>query len=240
MPSLQGHRFLVTGASRGLGRGLVRSLLSQGASVLAMARSRADLDRLEAERSQDPLANGSLLLHTGSILDLQELEQAVRRMRQLFGGLDMLIANAAVHGPRTEFRDAPAEQWEDAVVSNIFGLSRSCRACIPALADSGRGQILVIGSAIGHGQGLSCSAYALSKAMAWSLVKCLSLELEPLGIAVNELIPGPVHTAMNPGSASLPFCRWPEDPGFVGLIRFLCSGAGRPPSGQSFSLRTGP
>lgn len=228
----------MTGASRGLGRGLVVSLLQQGASVLAMARCRSDLERLKAEHSQTPHAHGSLLVHAASVLAPEELERAVSRMEQKFGGLDMLIANAGVHGPRQEFCDSPVEEWEEALLCNVLGLSRSCRACIPALRDSGRGQILVIGSAIGHGQAASCSAYALSKAMAWSLVRCLSLELEPHRIAINELIPGPVHTAMNPGSGALPFCRWPDDSAFVGLIRYLCLDVGRAPSGQSFSLRT--
>lgn len=205
-----------------------------------MARSSADLEQLHAEHAQAPAAGPTLLVQPGSILDQQALSHAVVRMDKHFGGLDVLIANAAVHGPRMEFQAAGREDWEEALLSNILGLSRSCRVCIPALRDSGRGQILVIGSAIGHTQAHGCSAYALSKAMAWSFVKCLSLELEPLGIAVNELIPGPVHTAMNPGSASMPFCRWPEDPAFIDLITFLCAATNKPPSGQSFSLRTAP
>jgi len=233
---LQGLRVLITGASRGLGRGLTLSLLRQGATVLALARNGADLQALQAAAGQ----HGRLLLQAGSMLDALVLEQACRQLQEQAEGLDLLIANAGVYGPHAPFQDADPAGWEEALLVNTLGLSRSCRACIPALAASGRGQILVVGSAIGHTVGQHCSAYAISKAMAWSLVKCLSADLAPLAIAVNELIPGPVNTAMNPGAASQPACREPDDPAFVQLLSFLWQLPGKAPSGQSFSLRTVP
>lgn len=236
---LSGWRFLITGASRGLGRGLCTTLLAQGATVLALGRSEPDLASLAAEQHQ-AWAGGRLLLQTGSILDLAALDQAMAQLQHRAGGCDVLLANAGVYGPRVPFHQANPADWEDALLTNVLGLSRSCRACIPALAASGRGQILMIGSAIGHQHASNSSAYAASKAMGWSLVKCLSVELEPLSIAVNELIPGPVATAMNPMAAQLPFCREPADQAFSRLITYLCSGCGRPPSGQSFSLRPTP
>lgn len=234
---LSGWRFLITGASRGLGRGMAITLLAEGATVLALARDSTDLQALLASQ---PLAAGRLLLEQGSMLDSEVLERAVQQMHQHAGGLDVLIANGGVYGPRQPFHEASAREWEEGLLVNVLGLSRSCRACIPALSASGRGQILVIGSAIGHKQASSSSAYAASKAMGWSLVKCLSLELEPLGIAVNELIPGPVHTAMNPDAAEAPHCRQADDKAFVRLLAYLCCASDEHPSGQSFSLRSTP
>lgn len=235
--ALSGWRFLITGASRGLGRGLASGLLANGATVMALARSRADLASLANEHSE---ARQRLLLQEGSMLEPAVLEQAMEQLALRADGCDVLIANAGVYGPREPFHASSAEAWEEALLANVLGLSRTCRACIPALAASGRGQILVIGSAIGHQQALDSSSYAASKAMGWSLVKCLSLELEHMGIAVNELIPGPVATAMNSAAATLPFCRQPDDLTFIQLISWLCGGSGRPPSGQSFSLRNSP
>ena len=242
---LRGLRVLVTGASRGLGRGLTVSLLRQGATVLALARSSADLQALaaamEQEARQTPSGqHGALLPQAGSMLDALVLEEACRQLQEQAGGLDLLIANAGVYGPHCPFQDADPAAWEEAFLVNTLGLSRSCRACVPALAASGRGQILVVGSAIGHTHGQHCSAYATSKAMSWSLVKCLSTDLAPLGIAVNELIPGPVNTAMNPGASTQPACREPDDPAFLELLNFLWNLPGKTPSGQSFSLRTVP
>jgi NAD(P)-dependent dehydrogenase (short-subunit alcohol dehydrogenase family) len=233
-------RVLVTGASRGLGRGLTESLLRRGATVLALARSGGDLEELARTMQAHPAPSGRLLLQVGSMLDGPVLEHALQQLQAQAGGLDLLIANAGVYGPRAAFQAADSAAWEEALLLNTLGLSRCCRACIPALAAADRGQILIVGSAIGHTQARHSSAYAASKALSWSLVKCLSLDLEPLGIAVNELIPGPVHTAMNPQADKLPFCRQPHDPAFVDLITYLCASPGRPPSGQSFSLRISP
>ena len=239
-PSLAGLRVLVTGSSRGLGRGLSQSLLRQGATVLALARNSGDLQTLKDAVEHDSAYTGKLLIQEGSMLDAFVLEQASQKLQQEADGLDLLVANAGVYGPHAAFQNANQSEWEEGVLVNVLGLSRSCRACIPALAASGRGQILVVGSAIGHTHGQHCSAYASSKAFSWSLVKCLSQDLAPLGIAVNELIPGPVNTAMNPGGASQPACREPDHPAFINLIKYLWQLPGKTPSGQSFSLRTMP
>ena len=76
--------------------------------------------------------------------------------------------------------------------------------------------------------------------MYWSFTRCLSAELAKFGIAVNELIPGPVNTSMNPTGLNNPACRGPEDPEFIGLISYLYSFSNNTISGQSFSLRTMP
>lgn len=238
--SLPELRVLITGASRGLGKGLCQSLLSAGATVMALARSAQDLAQLKEEHENQTQAPGRLLVHAGSMLDTRSLETALHTMEQATGGLDLLIANAGVYGPYGTFQDVNAAEWEEALLINSLGLSRSCRSCIPALAKSGRGQIIVIGSALGHQHGQNCSAYCSSKAMSWSLVKCLSSDLAPLGIAVNELIPGPVNTAMNPGASSQAACREPDDPAFLQLISYLWHLPGSKPSGQSFSLRSAP
>jgi 3-oxoacyl-[acyl-carrier protein] reductase len=233
-------RVLITGASRGLGRGLSEAMLGRGATVLALARTAQELQQLADANTAQPEPRGRLLIQVGSMLDALAWEQALQQLQQQAGGLDLLIANAGVYGPRQAFQEADSSAWEEALLINVLGLSRSCRACIPALAAAERGQILVLGSAIGHTQVRHSSAYAASKALSWSLVKNLSLDLEPLGIAVNELIPGPVNTAMNPGAANQAFCRQPDDAAFVNLVAYLCSCPGQPPSGQSFSLRPSP
>lgn len=239
-PTLKDLRVLVTGASRGLGRGLTEALLGHGATVLALARSGPELQQLAEANAAKPEPRGRLLIQVGSMLDALVWEQAIQQLQQQVGGLDLLIANAGVYGPRQPFQAADSSAWEEALLINGLGLSRSCRACIPALAAAERGQILVVGSAIGHTQARHSSAYAASKALSWSLVKNLSLDLEPLGIAVNELIPGPVNTAMNPGAANRAFCRQPDDAAFANLVAYLCSCPGQLPSGQSFSLRPSP
>ena len=230
---------VVTGAGRGLGASLVLDLLAQGAKVAAISRQNFELQQLKA-RACDVGLEKNLFLEVGSTLDPHSTLNAISLLNDHGCGLNLLVANASVFGPRDSFLDCSSQDWEESILTNIFGLSRSVRAAIPALRRSSNAQIIVIGSAIGHTYSSHASAYAVSKAMAWSLVKCLSLELASAQIAVNEWIPGPLNTTMNPAAANLPVCRQPDDPLLLNFFRYLCHMQSPMPSGQSFSFRPHP
>ena len=230
---------LVTGAGRGLGASLVLDLLSQGASVAAISRQQVELQQLRY-RAFDETLDANLFLEVGSTLNTQSTLNAISQLNDHGCDLNLLVANASVFGPRKTFFDCSITEWEDSVSTNIFGLARCIKAAIPALRKASSAQIIVIGSAMGHMHSSHATAYAVSKAMSWSLVKCLSEELAPFGIAVNEWIPGPLHTSMNTAASTLPFCRQPDDKLLLDFFRFLCQMQPPMPSGQSFSLRSKP
>ena len=236
---MAGRGCVVTGAGRGLGAALALDLLDQGAIVVALSRQLNELEQLRCVAAERGTGH-NLLLEVGSTLDPQCTSAAIAQLQGRGCGLNLLVANASVFGPRELLIESSPEAWEEAVTTNFLGLTRSCRAAIPALQQTQHAQILVIGSAIGHQQSSHASAYAVSKAMAWSLVKCLSLELAPAQIAVNEWIPGPLHTSMNPAAGDLPVCRQPDDPLVLNFFRTLCQMKWPMPSGQSFSLRPQP
>ena len=231
---MAGRGCLVTGAGRGLGAALALDLLDQGATVVALSRQQKELEQLDCLASERGMGH-NLLLEVGSTLNPQCTSSAITQLQARGCDLNLLVANAAVYGPNQLLIESSPESWEEAVTTNVMGLSRSCRAAIPALQQAQDAQILVIGSAIGHRQISHSSAYAVSKAMAWSFVKCLSLELAPAQIAVNEWIPGPLRTSMNPSGS-----REPDDPLVLNFFRFLCGMKAPMPSGQSFSLRPQP
>ena len=230
---------LVTGAGRGLGAALVLDLLDQGATVVALSRQQSELDQLLTVASQRGFAH-KLLVQVSSTIDSESTSSAISNLVASGCELNLLVANASVFGPRELFIDSSPDEWEEAVSTNMLGLSRTCRAAIPFMQKAQDAQILVIGSAIGHLQSSHASAYAASKAMSWSFVKCLSLELAPSQIAVNEWIPGPLYTSMNPSADDLPVCRQPDDPLLLNFFRYLCQMQSPMPSGQSFSLRSQP
>ena len=236
---LSGRGCLVTGAGRGFGAALALDLLAQGATVVGLSRQQRELEQL-ARMALERGLRDKLLIQPGSTLDSQCTTSAIAQLQERGCELNLLIANASVFGPRELLIDSSPQDWEEAVTTNVLGLFRSCRAAIPAMQQAENAQILVIGSAIGHQQSTHASAYAASKAMAWSLVKCLSLELAPLEIAVNEWIPGPLHTRMNASADSLPHCRQPDDPLLLNFFRYLCQMQSPMPSGQSFSFRPQP
>ena len=154
-------------------------------------------------------------------MDPQCTSAAIAQLQERGCELNLLVANASVFGPRELLIESSPEAWEDAVITNVLGLSRCCRAAIPAMQQAKEAQILVIGSAIGHQQSSHASAYAVSKAMAWSLVKCLSLELAPARIAVNEWIPAVAHQHES-RCRQPPVCRQPDDPLLLNFFRYLC------------------
>ena len=153
--------------------------LSQGASVAAISRKQFELEHLR-NRAFDAALDKNLFLEVGSTLDTQSTLNAISQLNDHGCDLNLLVANAAVFGPRKTFADCTIQEWEDSVSTNIFGLARCIKAAIPALRKASSAQIIVIGSAIGHMQSSHATAYAVSKGMSWSFVKCLSEELAPL------------------------------------------------------------
>ena len=236
---MMGRGCLVTGAGRGLGAALALDLLDQGATVVALSRQQKELDQLLTVAAQRGFAH-KLLVQLGSTIDSECTCSAISNLVARGCELNLLVANASVFGPRELFIDSSPVEWEEALTTNMLGLSRTCRAAIPIMQKAQDAQILVIGSAIGHQQSTHASAYAVSKAMSWSFVKCLSLELAPSHIAVNEWIPGPLYTSMNPSADDLPVCRQPDDPLLLKFFRYLCQLERPMPSGQSFSFRSQP
>ena len=152
----------VTGSGRGLGAALTLDLLEQGAFVVALSRQRVELEELRRVAIERGLAN-RLFLEVGSTLDPIRITSGISQLHAHGCELNLFIANASVFGPRELLTDCSPVLWEDAVTTNILGLSRSCRAAIPALKKAQHSQILVIGSGIGHRQSCHASAYAVSK-----------------------------------------------------------------------------
>ena len=230
---------LVTGAGRGLGasspltcwRKVLRLLLCLGNKLSSISSDVEHLDRA---------LDTNLFLEVGSTLDAKSTLNAICQLNNHGCDLNLLIA---MHLSLVLGMFSLSVRYKNGkipVSTNVFGLARCIRAAIPALRKASNAQIIVIGSAIGHTHSSHATAYAVSKAMSWSLVKCLSAELAPFGIAVNEWIPGPLLTAMNPAAATQPVCRQPDDKLILDFFRYISQMQSPMPSGQSFSLRPQP
>jgi len=215
---------LVTGASRGIGRAIAESLLADGARVAVCASTAA------------PDLRGAALSVRCDVAD----EEQVRRFFEQAGKPDCVVINAGVHRDHGPVDASDPEAWRETVDTNLVGAYYCARAAIPHLKQRGSGKIITIGSGIGHRGGPSRSAYACSKAGLWMLTRVLAQELAPYNISVNELIPGPVDTSMNPGgsgTSTLGASEWlkrPED--VVPLALFLAEQPDVGPTAQSFSL----
>src|SRR5690606_3789298 len=160
----------------------------------------------------------------------------------------ILVANAGVEGDRKPVESGDAGNWRDTIATNLFGAYHCMRTAVPAIRQRGGGAIIAIGSGLGQRGGANRSDYAASKAGLSALVRALAQELLAHGINVNELVPGPVATAMTrrhqeavrEGSAPAGN-EWvkPAD-AVVPLALFLATQPGTGPTGRSFSLVRSP
>ncbi len=226
---------VITGAGRGLGRGLATGFAAQGAAVVCAARTGAEIEEVAAEIRA---AGGRALAQPTDVSDLASVEAMVAATLAEWGRLDVLVINAGICPDmgRSIFESEPQE-WVDTVAINLNGAYFCVKAAAPHMRESG-GHMILIGSGKGHRAMPNDSAYACSKAGAWMLVRTMAEELAQSRICINELIPGPVDTPMNPKGADQPSAaEWHKQPEDVlPLALFMATQPLSGPTGQSFSL----
>ncbi len=235
---LQDKVVVITGAGRGIGRGLAIGFAEQGANVVCAARSQ---DQIDETATLIANASGKALALRCDVTDSQDLQNLYQATKETYGALDVVIANAGGNFGRRLVEDSDIASWEQTIRVNLIGVYYTAKYAIPDLKVRG-GHIIVIGSGMGHRVGdLANSAYSASKAGAWMLVRALAKELVDYNICVNELIPGLVQTAIVEG-ASRPDdsplnAEWFKTPADVlPLALFLATQPLTGPTGQSFSL----
>ena len=236
--SLAGKVALITGGGRGIGRAIAIAFAGAGAAVCCAARTRSEI---EAVAGEIEAAGGQALAVTTDVADLASVQRAVDETAARFGGLDILVINAGVSTGRSEVVESDPAAWSRTIAINLTGAYHCARAAIPHLKARGGGKIITIGSGMGHRGAPGSSAYSCSKAGLWMLTRVLGQELRGDNISVNELIPGPVNTAMMPGAAAREAGtfdnEWFKEPEEVApLALFLASAPDGGQTAQSFSL----
>ncbi|QXJ22918.1 SDR family oxidoreductase [Actinomadura graeca] len=188
---LTGRVAVVTGASKGIGLAVTRTLLDEGARVAAVSRkSGADLDALA----------GPDLLHVAAdLMDPAAPAHAVARAVEAFGRLDVLVNNAGGPPPGTAlprfgFLTPTDDDWRAMYEFNLFAVVRAVRAALPHLLDSDAAAIVNVSSGNARRPGPMNVDYNSAKAALNNLTKGLSEEFAPRGVRVNTVSPGPVRT----------------------------------------------
>lgn len=187
---LDGKRALITGGATGIGLAIAESLAGAGAGIAILAR-----DAERAQRAADELHekfNVPTYAIKGDVSDDQNIEEAVARIEQEFGELDILIANSGVGywSPALDVEQQPG--WRDVLGVNLDGVWNTNRAVGRRMVERGRGAILNIGSISAQivNRPQWQPAYNASKAAVHQLTKSLAAEWAPHGIRVNALAPG--------------------------------------------------
>lgn len=236
---LENQVALVTGASRGIGRAIACGYADAGAIVLCVARSARELAQTVADIAS---SGGDAAAYACDVTDADRVNAVFSQVAAEYGGIDIAVLNAGVGDEPVELEASDPERWTQVVTTNLFGAYYCARAAIPLLKMRGGGRIVMVGSGLGHHGHATHSAYAVSKAGLWMLVRVLADEVAPDHISVNELIPGPVRTHMtrpatDPSSVFSIESEWIKQPDdVVPLALFLATHPEPGPTGQSFSL----
>ena len=179
--------WLVTGASSGLGRDMAKAVLEKGGRVVATARNPAALDQLVAD------ADGNAIALRLDVTVPAEITAAVEAAEDHFGAIDVLVNNAG-YGYLQNVEEADEQAVRSMFEVNFFGLMNMTRAVLPGMRARRRGWIVNISSMVGR-MALPCSGYySASKYAVEGLSTSLRAEVEPLGIGVTSVQPGPIRT----------------------------------------------
>lgn len=182
---------LVTGASRGIGAGIVRQLAQEGVKVIFCARASTAMTALEAEVRA---SGGSCLAMPVDVFDAGALQAAVVAAATHWGGLDILVNNVGGAIRFGSFEDLNDEDWMNAYEFNVMSTVRYTRAALPYLRRSTLKRVINISSISAQQPGLFNPHYTVTKAAVVNLGKYLANILAKERILVNTVCPGPVHS----------------------------------------------
>ncbi|MEV0973764.1 3-oxoacyl-ACP reductase FabG [Microtetraspora glauca] len=184
--SVAGRSVVVTGGSKGIGKGIARVFARAGANVLIVGRDESGLKAAAEE-----------LGATHVVADVSRADDCARiaeTAAERYGGVDVLCANAGIF-PDKRLADMTEADIDEVFGVNLKGTMLTVRACLPALEASGRGRVILTSSITGPFTGFpGWSHYGASKAGQLGFMRTAALELASKGITVNAVLPGNIMT----------------------------------------------
>ncbi len=185
--------FLITGASRGIGRAIAQSLAKKGAQLALCSR---DLESLESLAEQLSERRDQIKCYQVDITKKEDLFLAVDQMIRFFGQIDGIVNNAGVM-PLSFMKNVKVDEWDWMIDVNIKGVTHGIAACLPIFMKQKRGHIINISSVAGRKTFVGGGVYSATKAAVKVITESLRLELEPsFGIKTTLIEPGAVATEL--------------------------------------------
>lgn len=194
---LSDTRIVVTGGTKGIGFGIASVFAQAGARVAIAGRSRPGVDAAVAvlEELAGSEAPGRVVGLTVDVADPESCHALAASVTSVFGGIDVLCANAGIF-PQAELATMTPAQLDEVLDTNVKGTIYTVQACLPALKESGRGRVVVTSSITGPITGYpGWSHYGASKAAQLGFMRTAAIELAKHAITVNAVLPGNVESA---------------------------------------------
>ncbi|MBD2107830.1 SDR family oxidoreductase [Nodosilinea sp. FACHB-13] len=189
---LANQTVLITGASSGIGAACARQLAAAGARLILVARRQAPLEALAAELQQQ---HSTEVLTV--VLDVRQsgaVGEAIANLPDPWQAIDILINNAGLSRGLDKQYEAPLEDWEAMIDTNVKGLLYVTRAVVPGMVARGHGHVVNVGSIAGRQTYPGGSVYCATKAAVRSLSEGLKLDLLGTPVRVTNIDPGLVET----------------------------------------------
>ncbi|MGI5506242.1 SDR family NAD(P)-dependent oxidoreductase [Lentzea sp. CA-135723] len=238
-----GRRVVVTGGGRGIGREVALSFGAEGADVVLLARTTAQIESVRAELAEH---GGRYLAITCDVSDPDQVAAAGRQVHDEFGAVDVLVNAAGVFsmGPTVEFG---VEEARELLSTNVLGVYQCCRVFGRPMLERRAGKVVNFGSLLSFTAFPERAAYAASKAGVLALTKSLGVEWAAAGVNVNAVAPGMVKIETpHPGALAedaitgrIPARRRGKPADITGAVLFLSSSEADYVNGQTLVVDGG-
>ena len=176
---------VITGGNSGIGRSIAERFAAEGAAVVVFGRNQETLDQ-----TATALGEGHLAVQ-GDVSDATDLDRLFARVKEAYGRIDVLVANAGI-APLTPLDQVDEAYFDRLFGVNVRGLFFTVQKAIPLLAEGS--SVVLTGSTVTHRGMPGMSVYGATKAAVRYLARAFSAELLARGIRVNVLSPGPIET----------------------------------------------
>ena len=191
LTSIRNKSVIVTGGTKGIGKGIAGVFAQLGARVCVIGRNERDgAATVDALRGR----GGTAIFYRGDVKEQADMEEATATVATAFGGIDILCANAGIFPP-VKLEEMSESAWDDVFATNLKGMLFSIKAALPYLKNSTAGRIVLTSSITGPLTGYpGWSHYGATKAGMLGFMRTAAIELARFKITINAVLPGNVLT----------------------------------------------
>ncbi len=191
LTSVEGRSVIVTGSSKGIGKGIATVFANQGARVLIVARGLSDAEATAAEIRE---SGGTASAFSADVTKSEELDAMAAAATERHGGIDVLCCNAGIF-PQSHLENMSSDEWDLVLGTNLKGTFLAIKSCLPHLKKSSCGRIILTSSITGPITGYpGWTHYGASKSGQLGFMKTACMEIAKYGITINAVMPGNIVT----------------------------------------------
>ncbi len=242
---LEDRTCLVTGASRGIGRGIAEELGDHGANVVVNYRSSEDAAHEVKEQINE--GPGEAVVAQADVAKFDEVDAMHEAVTEEFGAVDVLINNAGITVDK-KFSEMTREDWETVMEVNLGGVFNCTKVCYDDIRNAHEGRLINMSSVVGQQGNYGQANYAATKSGLFGFTRTIALEMARNGSTANCVAPGFVETDMlatvpdrvREGILErIPLDRFAEVEDIVGIVRFLAAEESSYMTGQVLGVNGG-